>query len=169
MKLKSDKGGTVLALLITKLWEDSELKKKFKKDPVKILEAEGLEVPKGVAIKILQNTKKIKYIPLDRDFDAKKNHKNIHTLFSLITPIPENVEIRLVQNSKNTYHILLPQRPPKKLRTNLSGIKLINLAAATELKATDLHELASIASNFVITVDIYSEIEVINSVVVYCQ
>ena len=136
MKLKSDKGRTALALLITKVWEDNELKKKFKKNPAKVLKAEGIEIPEGVDIKVLQNTKNIRYLPLSQAFDVKKDQAKIQALFSLITPIPEGKEVRLVQSSKKTIYILIPVRPPKNVRKALSGVKLVNLAVAEGFEVT---------------------------------
>lgn len=138
MNLKSDKGRTALALLITKIWEDKALEDKFKKEPVAVLKAEGIDIPSDVTVKVLQNTKTVKYVPLSQTFDPKKDRDKISTLFSLITPVPDGKEVRMVQSTEKTYYILIPVRPPKKLRTALSSAQLINMAAISGFTVTYL-------------------------------
>jgi len=136
MELKSDKGRTALALLITKVWEDKELANKFKKEPGIVLKNEGIDIPSDVTVKVLQNSETVKYIPLSQTFDPKKDRDKIISLFSLIAPIPDGKEVRLVQSTEKTYYILIPARPPKKLRTDLSNVELINMAVAAGFQTT---------------------------------
>lgn len=136
MNLKSDKGRTALALLISKVWEDKELESEFKRDPVGVLKKEGIDIPKGTAVKVLQNTDTVKYVPLSQTFDPIKEQDKIASLFALLTPIPEGKEVRLVQSTKETYYILIPVHPPVELRTALKSSQLINMAAASGFEAT---------------------------------
>lgn len=42
--------------IITKCWQDETYKKKLKADPVAVLQSEGLKVPDGVSVKVVENT-----------------------------------------------------------------------------------------------------------------
>lgn len=48
--------------LIAKCWADEEFKKKFIKSPAKVLKEQGIEVPKGMKFKVVENTDKLAYI-----------------------------------------------------------------------------------------------------------
>lgn len=50
------------AKLIAKCWADEEFKEKFMKNPAKVLKDEGVEYPKGMKFKVVENTDKMAYI-----------------------------------------------------------------------------------------------------------
>jgi len=45
--------------VIAKCWSDESFKQKLQADPVATLKAEGVTVPEGVAVKVLENTDKV--------------------------------------------------------------------------------------------------------------
>ena len=48
--------GNLMQKVIIKCWQDESFKKKLKEDPVAVLQSEGLKVPDGVSIKVVENT-----------------------------------------------------------------------------------------------------------------
>lgn len=42
--------------LIIKCWTDEEFKNKLLADPVPVLQAEGIQIPEGVSVNVLENT-----------------------------------------------------------------------------------------------------------------
>jgi len=45
--------------ILTKCWADASFKKKLLIDPTAILKAEGIEIPTGYTIRVLENTDKV--------------------------------------------------------------------------------------------------------------
>jgi hypothetical protein len=45
--------------LVARAWSDPALKAKLLADPAGVLKANGLTVPKGIAVKVLENTDKV--------------------------------------------------------------------------------------------------------------
>jgi hypothetical protein len=54
--------GKKYARMIAKAWSDEAFKERLINDPRPVLEAEGICPPKGVEIKVLEQTSKIEYI-----------------------------------------------------------------------------------------------------------
>jgi Nitrile hydratase, alpha chain len=46
--------------IITRCWEDEEFKKRLMVDPAKILAAEGVNVPDGVSIRVVEDTDQVR-------------------------------------------------------------------------------------------------------------
>jgi len=46
--------------IITRCWEDEEFKKILMADPAKILDAEGVSVPDGVSIRVVEDTDQVR-------------------------------------------------------------------------------------------------------------
>ena len=46
--------------IITRCWEDEEFKKRLMADPAKILGAEGVSVPDGVSIRVMEDTEQVR-------------------------------------------------------------------------------------------------------------
>jgi len=46
--------------IIARCWEDEEFKKRLIADPAKILDAEGVSVPDGVSIRVVEDTEQIR-------------------------------------------------------------------------------------------------------------
>ena len=127
MDLHSDKGRATIALTIIKIWKDEAFKQAFLADPKVTLENEGITLPDGVAVHVLENTNDVKYIPLSKDLDLKDNSPRLAALFTIITPIPEGKELRLVQNSDDIVYIVIPHAPPVGTALNMATMQLTYL------------------------------------------
>ena len=46
--------------IIARCWEDEEFKKRLMADPAKILDAEGVSVPDGVSIRVVEDTEQVR-------------------------------------------------------------------------------------------------------------
>ena len=46
--------------IIARCWEDEEFKKRLMADPAKILDAEGVNVPDGVSIRVVEDTDQVR-------------------------------------------------------------------------------------------------------------
>ncbi len=56
--------GTPLSTVITKAWSDPAFKKQLLADPAAALSAEGVVIPLGVTVKVVENTDKLVHLVL---------------------------------------------------------------------------------------------------------
>jgi nitrile hydratase alpha subunit len=54
----------IIAKVIALAWQDEAYKKRFLAHPVEVLREEGLEVPEGWRVKVVQDTPTLKHIAL---------------------------------------------------------------------------------------------------------
>lgn len=47
--------------IVTRCWQDEEFKKSLLADPRAILEAEGVDVPEGITIKVVEDTAQVRH------------------------------------------------------------------------------------------------------------
>lgn len=53
-----------MSQLVAKAWADETFKQRLLADPVAVLKAEGLELPAGLTVKVLENTDKVFHLVL---------------------------------------------------------------------------------------------------------
>lgn len=53
-----------MSQLVAKAWADESFKQRLLADPVAVLKAEGLELPAGLTVKVLENTDKVFHLVL---------------------------------------------------------------------------------------------------------
>jgi hypothetical protein len=53
--------------VINKCWHDKEFKRRLVADPAKILEAEGIFLPEGVAVRVIADTENVMHLVLPAD------------------------------------------------------------------------------------------------------
>jgi hypothetical protein len=64
-----------MAKVIAKAWSDESFKEKFLSDPKAVLERNGITVPPGAEIKVVEQTEKLIYIVLPFKPDANDSGK----------------------------------------------------------------------------------------------
>jgi hypothetical protein len=78
--------------IIARCWEDEEFKKRLMADPKKVLDGEGVNVPDGVSIRVMEDTEQIRTLiippaPSHLDDDQLKGitggYQNSHKCFTL--------------------------------------------------------------------------------------
>ncbi len=97
--------------LVSKAWKDPSLKEKLLADPAGMLASNGVDVPPGVAVKIVEDTDNVKYLNLAREIDVDTNAYGLGLLVKKILPIKEGQEIRLIQSSAKTRYLIFPNLP----------------------------------------------------------
>jgi hypothetical protein len=53
--------------VINKCWHDKEFKRRLLADPVKVLEAEGISLSNGVAVRVFEDTENVMHLVLPPD------------------------------------------------------------------------------------------------------
>ena len=72
--MKSSKEDTkTWGKLIAKLWEDKNLKERLLSNPGPVLKENGIEIPDGIEVRVVENTDKVVYLMLP----AKPNYEEL--------------------------------------------------------------------------------------------
>ena len=66
MEESREEQGKKYAKLIAKAWSNESFKEKLLSDPRAVLEAEGIGVPPGVVVKVLEQTEKVAYLVIPK-------------------------------------------------------------------------------------------------------
>jgi hypothetical protein len=110
MALEGDRDRTVLAMIAARAWRDSSFRQQFVTDPKSVLAQEGVDVPDGVDVKVVEDTDTIKYLNISRDAE-EADPQRIASTIKLLLPIPAGHELRLVQSTDTTRYLVLPLPP----------------------------------------------------------
>jgi len=78
--------------IITRCWEDEEFKKRLMADPAKILDAEGVSVPDGVSIRVVEDTDQVRTL--------------------IIPPAPSHLDDDQLKGITGGSRMCPPDRPP---------------------------------------------------------
>jgi hypothetical protein len=57
--------------VINKCWRDKEFKRRLLADPVKVLEAEGISLPDGVAVRVIEDTENVMHLVLPSEASGR--------------------------------------------------------------------------------------------------
>jgi hypothetical protein len=57
--------------VINKCWDDPEFKRRLLADPVTVLRAEGVKLPQGVRVRVIEDTDKLLHLVLPNEQGAK--------------------------------------------------------------------------------------------------
>jgi hypothetical protein len=62
--MNQEKQGKKMGQVISKAWADDAFKQRLLNDPEAVLKEEGVEIPEGVEVRVVENTDKIFYLLL---------------------------------------------------------------------------------------------------------
>jgi hypothetical protein len=62
--MNQEKQGEKMGQVIAKAWADDAFKQRLLNDPAAVLKEEGVEIPEGVEVRVVENTDKIFYLLL---------------------------------------------------------------------------------------------------------
>ncbi len=140
--------------VVAKCWEDEAYKKRFLEDPETVLSEAGFVVEEGVTYKVLEQPKLVRYIVLPHE-DAKgavqvlaKGFLNQVEKKDII--IPDGAEVRIIQNTEDIRHLILPASPK-----TLTQAELAMVAGGDSVSVnTNIGLNAEVAINIVEAVDL---------------
>lgn len=124
----------IISQIIAKSWKDPDYKANLIAQPESVIAQEGITVPAGTKFVVLEATPTVRYLPISRFIDHTKDDV-LTQIIGKILPIPEGVEIRLVQSTEALRYVVLPMPPDS-----------VNVAATS---VTDLSKLAVAGSSSV--------------------
>jgi hypothetical protein len=102
---------------ISECWEDEALAERFRKNPAGVMKEKGLDTEEGVTYKVVEAEPNVQYIVLP---NAEKKEE-INEALQLLAKgflnaaekndgvvLPENVEVRIMQNTADMHYLVLP-------------------------------------------------------------
>ncbi len=110
------------AKLVAKAWSDAKLKAQLLRRPAAALATVGIRVPKGVTVKVVENTADRVYLvlpSLPREDEAsdptldRAVRESFIALTELDIEVPKGVTVKFVANTTDTVHLVLPPPPPE--------------------------------------------------------
>ena len=106
-----DRDRVIAAEVVAKAWRDEEYRGRLIAEPVAVLAEAGISVPAGTTVTVHQNSPEIQYVALPLADRWEEAQDSFFAALQRILPLPEGVEIRLVQSTENHRQIVLPVPP----------------------------------------------------------
>jgi hypothetical protein len=109
--------------LVARAWAEPEFKKRLLADPATVLKENGVVVPPGVQVRVLESTDKVLYMTVpvavamkwaDPAFRQRLLADPAAVLKENGVPVPPGVQVQVVENTDKLVHLILPRPPSPK-------------------------------------------------------
>ncbi|MBO4852745.1 MAG: hypothetical protein J5477_03855 [Schwartzia sp.] len=135
--------------VVAKCWEDEAYKKRFLEDPEGVLAEAGFVVEEGVTYKVIEQPKLVKYLVIPHEGAKDAVQSIAKSLMNRIEQsdviIPENTEVRIIQNTDDMRYLILPASPK-----SLSAAELKMVAGGDSVAtATNVVQTGEVATTVV--------------------
>ncbi|HYH83730.1 MAG TPA: nitrile hydratase subunit alpha [Longimicrobium sp.] len=131
MLVQGDKERTLLALITARAWKDTWYRQRLVNDPEAVLRDEGVKIPDGVTVSVLEDTAQVKHVSVNDGASAEEQLAKVRRHL----PLALGRELRMVHSSAQARYLVLPVAPSG---TDLYGASDIALmAAAAEDSGTE--------------------------------
>lgn len=122
--------------VIAKCWEDEAYKKRFLENPESVLTEAGFAIEEGVTYKVVEQPKLVKYMVLPHDKVTDAMQVISKGLLNRVEQqehfIPEGAELRIIQNTEDIRHLVLPASPKTLTQADLKLVAGGDSAKVTE-------------------------------------
>jgi hypothetical protein len=115
--------------LVSRVWEDDVLKKRFIAAPLGVMAEFGIQIPheEGAVYKVIEAPRLVQYIVLPHEKTGEAIRQLTKSLLRKADdadtePLGGGVELRIIQNTKNTRYLVLPFPPQELTIRELSGL-----------------------------------------------
>ena len=141
--------------VIAKCWEDEAYKKLFLEDPEDVLAEAGFVLEEGVTYKVIEAPKLVEYLVLPhtaaKDAVQELAKRFLNRVESRDQVIPQDMEVRIIQNTDDIHYIVLPASPKSLTQAELKMVAGGDPGSAeTE---TDMYQTAELVSTAVEAVE----------------
>jgi hypothetical protein len=123
MYLDGDRDRTIVSLAVARSWRDADYRAELLAAPRTVLTDEGLDVPDGVEVRVLEDTATVKHLRLTRTSALEQ------ALETGQRSVYEDCELRVVPNDDAVWYLVLPTPTGSAVPTTLSERELIQMAA----------------------------------------
>ena len=125
---KSDKNRAILAESIARSWRESDFRQQLSTNPKETLKDAGMDIADDHEIQVFQNTPNVIHAVLP-ELSAMDAHEDaFNAAVARLKNLPESVEVRVVRDTANKSHVVLPVVP--------------EAVAAGEMSDADLEQIA---------------------------
>ena len=126
--MDSEKQRVVVAQMIAKMWKDPDYRKQVIADPKAALEAAGIALDGNMQVRVLENTATIKYLPIPTQDTLSKNPDLMGKVMAAVLPIPEGLDVRLVQETDENVSLVIPMMPEGVATSEINEDELATIA-----------------------------------------
>ncbi|HYJ78273.1 MAG TPA: nitrile hydratase subunit alpha, partial [Longimicrobiaceae bacterium] len=161
--LVADKERTLLALVTARAWRDGWYRQRLLNDAAAVLAEEGVEIPEGVTLAVLEDTDRVKHVVVPEGA-AEAQLARVRAFL----PLQPGCELRLVATSRQARFLVLPVHPAG-VPYGASDLELLADGGTdiTSLQSAQLvtveSEVVDVATNAV-NVELASESSSVNAV-----
>ncbi len=154
------KYSAIMGQIIAKCWKDPDYKAKLLAQPESVIEQEGISVPTGTKFKVLEATPSVRYLPISRFIKHEKDGV-LTQIISKLLPIPEGIEIRIVQSTEALRYVVLPM-PPDSVNVGSTSVADLSKLAVSDSSSVNVTQTVNVQTGVnVSTVVTVGEVEVV--------
>ena len=106
-----DRDRVIAAEVVAKAWRDEEYRDRLIAEPNAVLTEAGINVPAETTVTVQQNSPNIQYVAIPVADRWEEVEAAFFAGLQRILPLPEGVEVRIVQSTENHRQIVLPVPP----------------------------------------------------------
>jgi len=108
---QSEKNRAVLAEAVARCWREPDFRSQLKSAPKKTLTEAGAEIPADMDVVVLENTNNVSYGVLPTLTEQAEHSEKLQRAVKRLEALPENMELRIVRDTANKSHIVIPAIP----------------------------------------------------------
>ncbi|MEE3327968.1 MAG: NHLP leader peptide family RiPP precursor [Myxococcota bacterium] len=132
----SDKNRAILAEVIARSWREPEYRQQLASNPKQTLKEAGVDIPENHEIDVFENTDNLVYAVLPEMSQMDSHNAAFDAAVSRLRNLPENVEVRIMRDSQNKSHLVLPMNPVGAAIGEMSDAELEQIAGGKTATAT---------------------------------
>lgn len=141
--MSGDRDRVILAEIIARCWQDSTFADELVGDPITKLREAGMGIPEGKVVKVFRSNDKVIYLGLSHGMKPEEYMQFASAHLAPLLPIPEGVELRLIQSTPTYMPIVIPAPPKQFVSGQLSDAELSGVAGGSGYLATAINVASS--------------------------
>ena len=106
-----DRDRVIAAEVIAKAWKDETYRDRLVAEPNAVLTEAGINLPAGTTVTVLANSAHIHHVAIPVADRWDEMEEAFFASLRKLLPLPEGVELRIVQSTENHRQIVLPVPP----------------------------------------------------------
>ena len=124
----SDKNRAILAEVIARSWREPDFRQQLISNPKQTLKEAGADIADNHEVDVFENTDNLIYAVLPEMSQMDSHNAAFDSAVSRLRNLPENVEVRIMRDSQNKSHLVLPMIPAAAAIGEMSDAELEQVA-----------------------------------------
>jgi hypothetical protein len=107
----NDRNRAIIAEVIARVWREPAYRDQLKKNPKQTLQQAGMSIAADMEVVILENTPTVLHAVLPPRAEMERFASRLPRAVSLLTEMPDTVEVRVHRDSATRSYIVIPALP----------------------------------------------------------